>query len=1422
MALRRNKIPKIAGGIALSLLALLLISVAVIWIKIPGWVIHNLEGYTEEKTEGAYTLSIGSMNRKFFPFSIKFSDVTLAPCKPPLTPEPVDSRKTFLTLDAREILLENIDLNSLVFNRAFVCRNIRITKPAVKLEEEEFLQPDTLQVTGSMISEIRPLFNYLNRVDIKKIEFEEASFGFFSAMGDSNIISRADRVSVDVLGFKTDAQMIQRQKQFFETEDVLIRMNDFRNDMGDSIHVLTIDTLLYSLKTTDIRAAGFKLFPELLPAAKNHLEVTVPQVYVKSRSITRFALNDSLKIRYLEFNNPEIRFYQKENPAQLNLEDLDNFDLYELVQNHFTKMEVDSFYLNSAHLEIFRQPDREQYRQQYQSVDIVLNGFLLDSASARNKEKLFHADNIEMQVAGYHLRLEDDEHHFRADSMFVSTFTNRLGVKKIHIHPENISELSSRTEVDIECEELNIEEVDLRNLYHTRSLPTSKIEVIEPDVQLLYRLEKEKRQKEEGGGLLFELVTDYLQGVYSNLVYIERGRLDIKNMYRGALQGYFEANFNFSLTDFSLDSASVQRTDKFFYATNFDLRFSDYHMRLVDDLHKLDVGQIFVSSINQQVRIENLNLHPVLEEITRADMERFNRSELYTIFVPQINLAGVDLRNAFFNKKLYISNFSILNPEINFENFSILRTDREKMELTEFYQLVFNYLEDFDIRQFSVPNGKLTWVNHTRRGSTTSFDNEFSASLENFRLNEDELHKDRLFFSDNFDVTIKDQEFALSDSVHVLKGSEIKLSSVNQSVQVNNALLFPLITSSKYDQLNTTYQVTIPQLNISGFDFREAWYSQAPEIDIIELVSPRFQIYSREGATRGLDLNAYRFPMPSFVESLKLNEFKILNGQATTYQTSGLRHSARAGFSFSLSMPGTELKNDSLHQIEISSKNIQLTISGFKAPLDELHNLDIGTIGFDRERKVISVEDLKVSPFMSALNNNVFNISAPAIMFSEFDLNEALNNNNFEFRDILVKNPDIFIEINREMKDDTLEFLQTLDLYPYVEKLVNRIAVDNLRLQNANLHFNWLQKQLFNNKINLRFQDIRIGENQPPANMLNSKEFEISTTGLSAKSNDGLYLFSADSLIYNSAMHKVSLRNIAVKPGIERNQFPLQTGFQTDVAEAQIAYVELQDINERRWLQDNILDAGKLEIGPAEVSIFRNKRFPFNPKQRPAWPQDLIKNLKQPFMFDSVLLMPSQIRYSELMGISDQPGFIEFNDVTFAGSALSNIEHEIRKNGHFHLNAKARLLNHAQLGVQFTFDLLCPDYSHSATGMLEPMPLYPLNSMITKTDPLKIEEGFLNRLEFDLSFNNTLATGQLYLGYDNLKIAVLDYSGDEIQKDRFASFLANRMVIQSQNPKSGELLPVAVSYPRDEQRSVLNYWWKSIYSGARKILGMER
>ncbi|MGC9352862.1 MAG: hypothetical protein ACP5D9_03430, partial [Mariniphaga sp.] len=246
-----------------------------------------------------------------------------------------------------------------------------------------------------------------------------------------------------------------------------------------------------------------------------------------------------------------------------------------------------------------------------------------------------------------------------------------------------------------------------------------------------------------------------------------------------------------------------------------------------------------------------------------------------------------------------------------------------------------------------------------------------------------------------------------------------------------------------------------------------------------------------------------------------------------------------------------------------------------------------------------------------------------------------------------------------------------------------------------------------------------------------------------------------------------------------------------------------------------------LNIGPSALYIFRDKRYPFNHAQRPPWPQDLIKNINQDFLFDSIKLLPSYIKYSELLSISDKPGFIEFYDLTFSGGRLSNCEELTRQNPVFKMNAQAKLLNQSLLKVNFRFDFSSPDYVHSAAGFLNPMPLNPLNSMISKSEPLAIEEGYLKRLDFDISFDQNQANGNLYLAYDNLKIAVLDYSGHEIKKAKLASFMANKMIINSKNPRKNQLVPVKINYERDEERSILNYWWKSIYSGAKDVIGLN-
>jgi hypothetical protein len=78
---------------------------SLIWIKIPGYVINELAGFTHEKSNGQYSLSIKKLKRGFFPVSLRFSDVNFSPTEIALSSYNINPDQTLYTFEASEIEL---------------------------------------------------------------------------------------------------------------------------------------------------------------------------------------------------------------------------------------------------------------------------------------------------------------------------------------------------------------------------------------------------------------------------------------------------------------------------------------------------------------------------------------------------------------------------------------------------------------------------------------------------------------------------------------------------------------------------------------------------------------------------------------------------------------------------------------------------------------------------------------------------------------------------------------------------------------------------------------------------------------------------------------------------------------------------------------------------------------------------------------------------------------------------------------------------------------------------------------------------------------------------------------------------------------------------------------------------------------------
>ena len=143
------------------------------------------------------------------------------------------------------------------------------------------------------------------------------------------------------------------------------------------------------------------------------------------------------------------------------------------------------------------------------------------------------------------------------------------------------------------------------------------------------------------------------------------------------------------------------------------------------------------------------------------------------------------------------------------------------------------------------------------------------------------------------------------------------------------------------------------------------------------------------------------------------------------------------------------------------------------------------------------------------------------------------------------------------------------------------------------------------------------------------------------------------------------------------------------------------------------------------------------------------------------------------------------------------------------------------LNAVFSFNLNSQDYKHDVSGSLGNLPLTALNRMVEKAAPVTIESGELNRFDFAFSADAKISKGELFFAYDDFRIAVLEMDADGSKKSKLATFWANKMMLNAKNPKGEVLEPTTLLYERDFERSVLNYWWKTIFTGAKITLGIE-
>ncbi|CAN5547208.1 hypothetical protein BH23BAC1_BH23BAC1_11620 [soil metagenome] len=504
-----------------------------------------------------------------------------------------------------------------------------------------------------------------------------------------------------------------------------------------------------------------------------------------------------------------------------------------------------------------------------------------------------------------------------------------------------------------------------------------------------------------------------------------------------------------------------------------------------------------------------------------------------------------------------------------------------------------------------------------------------------------------------------------------------------------------------------------------------------------------------------------------------------------------------------------------------------------KAIKDATHNLyevEFKEFHLNLATATLHIKDLELRPdtvryqellAKDSADANLYWLTIPLVKISRIGFMNAIFEKKLNVGEVKVKQPSLKVAHFPQVSDnDTTEVFDVKDL---ISGHFNSFRIKRIKLDDLSISYNVVEKDapqpILVNNIYLNLDNLYLDS----ANLNQSKftdDINFSVHDFSYHLPDSLYIIKIKEVGISQSESIIYLDSVELIPRFTSHEFFKKVGTQTDRITFKNKRIQLNQVNFKTLLGQQKLIAGSLQFEDNMVDVFRNKNYPENLIRRPKTLQKFLKELDFYLKIDTVKILKTNVRYRENIGGSDQQAYIDFNNIYASIYNLTN-DPVINKEQRLMIDAQATLLNSTLLKAHFNFDLSHPRDKYYLKGTVNPLNLTRFNDLLLPMASVKIEDGKLLNATFSATADDHEGTGTMEFKYDNLKIKILDPTGESGFKEKITSFVANTFVVKKSNPNGGGLRLGEINFQRDKSKSMFHFWGRMMLTGVASSVGIS-
>lgn len=323
---------------------------------------------------------------------------------------------------------------------------------------------------------------------------------------------------------------------------------------------------------------------------------------------------------------------------------------------------------------------------------------------------------------------------------------------------------------------------------------------------------------------------------------------------------------------------------------------------------------------------------------------------------------------------------------------------------------------------------------------------------------------------------------------------------------------------------------------------------------------------------------------------------------------------------------------------------------------------------------------------------------------------------------------------------------------------------------------------------------------------------------------DSLYYIKLNQLDFTASSGRLNIRSFMLEPRYPEKLFGSTQGYALDRYSMQLSNIGFTGINLPLYVLRKELFAKEMNIANGYLNVVNNNVLPKRVVDKTGqYPHQLLQKAKGKLNIEKLNLKDIDISYAEFDKDGKNKGIITFERTWGIISNLTNVEKARAKNPFMVADLTSYVMGSGKLDVNFKFNLMAKDGAFSYSGILANMEGKALNRITRPLGLVKVNSGYIKKLTFNIDANDKVARGNVSFAYNDLSVGLLKKvkGEDRLVKQGLMSFLANAMIINSDNPNAaGIFITAPVFNERIKTASFFNFIWKTLFQGVKHSVGL--